>query len=103
MRMVVGTSLLSGVADVGAYLGELTLPLSSVDVCGCFATAVDDCGMVTVAQQLPDLLQRQLGVLAEKVHREVPGLRDRPGAAGAGEALRGQAEVTGDAPDNRLR
>lgn len=48
---------------IGSDLDELLLAGSIVERRGCFATTVDDCGVVTIAKQVADGLERELSVL----------------------------------------
>ncbi len=67
----------------GLDLGELLSALRGVEASGYFATTVDNRRVVAAPQQAADLLKRELGVLAQEVHRDVPGFRDRFGPTGA--------------------
>ncbi len=74
------------VVYAGLDLGELSAALRGVEVSGYFAATVDNCGVVAVSQDAADLLERELGVLAQEVHCDMSGFRDRLGPTGAREA-----------------
>ncbi len=89
-------------AYAGLDLGELLSPLRCVEPSGYFAAAVDNCGVVAVSQEAADLLERELGVLAQEVHRDVSGFRDGLGPTRAREAGEWDGKVFSYALNDRL-
>jgi hypothetical protein len=80
----------------GSDLGELVSVGGIVEICGCLATTVDYCGVVTVAEEVPDSLEGQQCVLTEEIHRYVSCFGKGLDPAGAREGFRGCVEVAGD-------
>ncbi len=72
-----------GAADLGLDLRELAAALGSGDAGGNLSAAVDNCGVVAVAEEVADLLEGELGILAEDVHGDMSCLSDRLSTAGA--------------------
>ena len=91
-----------GGADLGLDVSELAAALWRLDVGGYFAAAVDNCGVIAVAEEAADQLEGELGLLAEEVHGDVAGLGDGLGAGRAQDRRGRQVEVPGDAFDDRL-
>ena len=87
----------------GLDLDELSSALRAVEASGYFAAAVDNCGVVSVTQEAADLLERELGVFAKEVHRDMSSFRDGLGSTGAGEAGEWDGEVSRYAFYDRLR
>ncbi len=56
-----------------------------------------------MAEEEADLLERELAVLAEEIHGDVAGFRDRLGAALAGDRLDGDVVVLGDGAEDGVR
>ena len=90
------------VVYAGLDLGELPLALRGVEVSGYFAAAVDNCGVVAVSQEAADLLERELGVLAQEVHCDVSSFCDGLSPTGAGEAGERDCKVSRYALYDRL-
>ncbi len=81
------------------HLCDLAVALCGLDEGGDFSAAVDNCGVVSTAQKMADLLERQLGILAEEVHHYVSCFRDGSGTARALEGRGRDVEVAGYAAD----
>ena len=75
---------------MGLDVGELAVALRCLDVGGYLAAAVDDCGVIAVAEKPADQLQGKLGVLAEEVHGDVAG------GVSAFSACKAMSMVTGE-------
>ncbi len=86
----------------GLDLGELSSALRGVEVSGYFAATVDNCGVVTVSQEAADLLERELGILAQEVHCDVSSFRDGLGPTGPWEAGEWDGKVSRYAFYDRL-
>ena len=72
-----------GGADLDLDIHELAVALGCQDVGGYLAAAVDNCGVIAVAEDAPDQLERELRLFAEEVHGDVAGLGDGLGAGWA--------------------
>ncbi len=70
------------------YVGELKPPFRAPDVGGYLATAVDNCGVVAIAQEVADLLEGELSVLTQEIHGKVACFRGGFGTAESGKSRR---------------
>lgn len=68
-----------------------------------FAATVDYCGVVTIAEQVPNGLERELSILTQEVHSYMAGFSYRLDTARSSEGLGGCVEVAGDPLDDGFR
>ncbi len=77
-------------ADFGDLAADLGVLLENV---GNLFNTLDDGGVVSVAENKPNLLQGELGVLPKEVHGDMPSLGDGLGAALTAHGLGCEVEV----------